>query len=248
MNAIYIKNRDGFVFDEATQTLMPYKFEEAIANFNNGVVIHKCTVDGVSREYTSDFEVYLNEEEFKKRNPHRGSGWVLQEVVSQVYGCCLHDDVAAFAFINGEARLVDVSVVDFACKSGTGWYAPNGEKFYATPQRVYDFHDYKVKNEDGDVRVVKSAHSRLSLTDEQMAVVLDFERAFKKLRELNVQMYYDMEGESMKFVNNEHIERTLWGEYVNEMVDMRGMGYDISFYPISYNSCDYDLSVKMKQL
>ena len=56
MNAIYIKNRDGFVFDEATQTLMPYKFEKAIVNFSNGVVIHKCTVDGVSREYPSDFE------------------------------------------------------------------------------------------------------------------------------------------------------------------------------------------------
>ena len=246
MMNVFIKNRDGFVFDEATQTLMPYKFEEAIVNFNNGVVIHKCTVDGVSREYASDFEMYLNEEEFKKKNQYKGCSWDLQEAISHIYGCCLHNDVEAFTFINGEARLADVSVVKFAYKSGTGWYAPNGEKFYATPQRVYDFNDYRVKDEGGDVRVVKSAHSRLSLTDEQMEAALDFERAFKKLRDLNVQMYYDMEGESMKFVNNEHIERTLWGEYINERVDMQGMGYDISFDPISYNSCDWDLSVKMK--
>lgn len=247
MMNVFIKNRDGFVFDEATQTLMPYKFNGAIVNFNKGLVIHKCTVDGVNREYTSDFEMYLSEDDFKKRNQHRGIGWDLQEVVSQIYGCCLHNDVEAFTFINGEARLTDVSVVDFAYKGGTGWYAPNGERFYATPQRVYDFHDYKVKDENGDVRVVKSANSRLSLTDEQMAVVLDFERAFKKLRELNVQMYYDMEGESMKLVNGEHIERTLWGEHVDEMVDLRGMGYDFSFYPISYNSCDWDLAVKLKK-
>lgn len=247
MMSVFIKNRDGFVFDEATQTLMPYKFEEAIVNFSNGTVIHKCTVDGVSREYSSEFDMYLSEEDFKKRNPHRGSGWELQEVVSQIYGCCLHNDVEAFAFINGEARLTDVSVVDFACKGGTGWYAPNGERFYTTPQRVYDFHDYKVKDENGDVRVVKSANSRLSLTDEQMAVVLDFEMAFKKLRELKVQMYYDMEGESMKFVNGEHIERTLWDEHQNNMVDMRDMGHDISFCPISYNSCDLDLAVALKK-
>lgn len=248
MNAIYIKNRDGFVFDEATQTLMPYKYEAAIVNFDRCKVTHRCTIDGVYKELDGEFELYLNEDEFKKGNQYKGSCWKLQEVVDHVYGCCLHNDVEAFAFINGEARLADVSLVDFAHECSTGWYAPNGERFYATPQRVYDFHDYKVKNEDGDVRVVKSAHSRLSLTDEQMAVALDFERAFKKLRELNVQMYYDMEGESMKFVNNEHIERTLWGEHINDMVYMRGMGYDISFYPIAYNSCDYDLSVKMKQL
>ena len=246
MMSVFIKNRDGFVFDEATQTLIPYKFEEAIVNFSNGTVIHKCTVDGVSREYSSEFDMYLSEEDFKKRNPHRGSGWDLQEVVSHIYGCCLHNDVEAFTFINGEARLTDVSVVDFAYKGSTGWYAPNGERFYTTPQRVYDFHDYKVKDENGDVRVVKSAYSRLSLTAEQMTAALDFDKAFKKLRDLDVQLYYDMEGESMKFVNNEHIERTLWGEHINESVDMRGMGYDISFYPIAYNSCDYDLSVKMK--
>lgn len=246
MNAIYIKNRDGFVFDEATQTLVPYKFEGAFVNFDSNKVVHRCTIDGAYKELDSEFNLYLNEDEFKKKNPHRGAEWTLLEVVNRLYGCCLTGASHAYAFINGEARLADVSVVDFAYKDGLGWSAPNGEQFYATPQRVYDFHDYKVKDENGDVRVVKSAYSRLSLTDEQMEAALDFERAFKKLRDLNVQMYYDMEGESMKLVNGEHIERNLWGEHVNEMVYLRGIGYDFSFYPISYNSCDWDLSVKMK--
>lgn len=247
MMNVFIKNRDGFVFDEATQTLMPYKFEEAIVNFNKGVVIHKCTVDGVNREYASDFEMYLNEEEFKKANPYKGSRWELQEVVNHVYGCCLHNDTEAFAFINGEARLADVSLVDFSFKGGTGWCAPNGERFYATPQRVYDFHDYKVKDEGGIIRVVESPASKLALTEEQMAAVRNFETLYKKMREMDIMMYYDMEGESMKFVNNKHINRTLWGEHQDGMVYMCGMGHDISFYPIAYNSCDYELSVLLKK-
>ena len=246
MEICYIKNRDGFVFDEASQALVPYKFEAAIVNFANEKIVHKCIIDGVSKEISGDFDAYLNEGEFKKKNPYLGTAWSLQEIVDRVYGCCMTGESLAYAFVDGEAKLSDVSKVDFSYHNNTGWATPNGERFYATPQRVYDFHDYKVKDEDGTIRIVESPASKLALTEEQMAVALDFERAFKKLRELKVQMYYDMEGESMKFVNGEHIERTLWGEYVNEMVDLRGIGYDFSFYPISYNSCDWDLSVKMK--
>lgn len=247
MEICYIKNQDGFVFDEATQTLVPYKFEAAIVNFANDKITHKCTIDGVSKEIEGNFDAYLNESEFKKKNPYRGTGWSLQEIVDRVYGCCLTGESLAYRFIDGEAKLADVAMTEFMYQTGGGWSAPTGERFYATPQRVYDFHDYKVKDEDGIIRVVESPASKLALTEEQMTAVRNFETLYKKMREMDIMMYYDMEGESMKFVNNKHINRTLWGEYQDGMVYMCGMGHDISFYPISYNSCDYELSVLLKK-
>ena len=87
MMGVFIKNRDGFVFDEATQTLMPYKFKSAIVNFSTETVIHKCLVGGLEREYGGVFDVYLNEEFFKKNEAYKGTGWTFEEVVDRIYGC-----------------------------------------------------------------------------------------------------------------------------------------------------------------
>jgi hypothetical protein len=112
---------------------------------------------------------------------------------------------------------------------------------------VYDFHDYKVQDANGDVRVVKSPASLLALTDEQQAAVFDFEAILKKMRELNIRMYYDMEGETMQFINNEHRHSDHWGSEEPDKVYIDGMGDKIAFYAVSYNSCDWDLAVSLKK-
>lgn len=246
MEICYIKNQDGFVFDEVSQTLVPYKFEAAIVDFANEKITHKCIIDGVSKEVEGNFDAYLNEGEFKKKNPYRGTEWSLQEIVDRVYGCCLTGESLAYAFVDGEAKLADVSIVEFMYQNGEGWSASNGERFYGTPQRVYDFHDYKVKDEDGTIRVVESPASKLALTEAQMTAVRNFEALYEKMLEMDIMMYYDMEQGSMKFVNKKHINRTLWDERQNGMVCICGMGYDLSFGPITYNSYDYDLTVLLK--
>lgn len=247
MMSVFIKNRDGFVFDEATQTLMPYEFKSAIVNFSTGTIIHKCLVGGLEREYSGTFNVYLNEEFFKKNNAYKGTGWTFEEVVERVHRCYPHDEVMLYGFVNGEASLVDVSVFDYILDAGQDWKSADGKKFYPSASRVYDFHDYKVQDANGDVRVVESPASLLALTDEQMAVVLDFEAIAKKMRELNIRMYYDMEGETMQFINNEHRAHDLWGSDEPEKVYIDGMGKKIPFYAVSYNSCDWDLAVSLKK-
>ena len=247
MNAIYIKNRDGLVFDEATQTLMPYEFKSAIVNFSTGTVIHKCLVGGLEREYSGTFNVYLNEEFFKKNDAYKGSGWTFEEVVERVYGCYLHNEVELYGFVNGEATLVDVSVFDYVLDAGQEWKSADGKQFYPTASRVYDFNDYKVQDENGDVRVVKSPASLLALNDEQRTAVLNFEATVAKMRELNIHMYYDMEGETMQFINNEHRANDFWGSEDSNKVYIKGMGKTIPFYAVSYNSCDWDLAVSLKK-
>lgn len=95
--------------------------------------------------------------------------------------------------------------------------------------------------------MVKSPASRLALTDEQKAAVLNFEAILKKMRELNIRMYYDMEGETMQFINNEHRAHDIWGSDEPEKVYIDGMGDKIAFYAVSYNSCDWDLAVSLKK-
>lgn len=247
MSTIYIKSRDGFVFDEATQTLMPYEFKSAIVNFSTETVIHKCLVGGLKREYSGTLNVYLNEDYFKRGEVYKGSGWTFEEVVERVYRCHPHDEVMLYGFVNGEACLVDVSVFDYILDAGQGWKSADGKKFYPSASRVYDFHDYKVQDANGDVRVVKSPASLLALTDEQQAAVFDFEAILKKMRELNIRMYYDMEGETMQFINNEHRHNDLWGSEEPNKVYIGGMGKTIPFYAVSYNSCDWDLAVSLKK-
>ena len=247
MMSVFIKNRDGFVFDEATQTLMPYEFQSAVVNFSKGIVIHKCLVGGLQREYKGVFNVYLNEDFFKRNEVYRGTGWTFEEVVERVYQCYPHNEVELYGFVNGEATLVDVSVFDYILEDGQDWKSVDGKKFYPSASRVYDFNDYKVQDANGDVRVVKSPASLLALTDEQMAVVLDFEAILKKMRELNIRMYYDMEGETMQFINNEHRNSDHWGSEEPNKVYISGMGKKIPFYAVSYNSCDWDLAVSLKK-
>lgn len=247
MMSVFIKNRDGFVFDEATQTLMPYEFKSAIVNFSRGIVIHKCLVGGLEREYSGEFEVYLNEDYFKRNEAYRGSGWTFEEVLSIVYGCYPHNEVELYGFVNGEAKLVDVSVFDYILDNGQDWKSADGKLFYPSAGRVYDFNDYKVQDADGEVRVVKSPASLLALNDEQKAAVLNFEAIVKKMRELNIRMYYDMEGETMQFINNEHRANDHWGSEEPNKVYIRGMGKKIPFYAVSYNSCDWDLAVSLKK-
>lgn len=247
MMSVFIKNRDGFVFDEATQTLMPYEFKSAIVNFATETVIHKCLVGGVEREYGGVFDVYLNEESFKKSEPYKGSGWTFEEVVNRVYGCYPRNEVELYGFVNGEAALVDVSVFDYILNNGQDWKSVDGKQFYPTASRVYDFNDYKVQDANGDVRVVKSPASLLALTDEQKTAVLNFEAIVTKMRELNIRMYYDMEGETMQFINNEHRHSDHWGSEEPNKVYIRGMGKTVPFYAVSYNSCDWDLAVSLKK-
>lgn len=247
MMSVFIKNRDGFVFDEATQTLMPYEFKSAVVNFSTETVIHKCLVGGLEREYSGTFNVYLNEEFFKKNDAYKGTGWTFEEVVERVYRCYPHNEVELYGFVNGEAKLVDVSVFDYILNDGQDWKSADGKQFYPTASRVYDFNDYKVQDANGDVRVVKSPASLLALTDEQKAAVLNFEAILKKMRELNIRMYYDMEGETMQFINNEHRAHDLWGSDEPEKVYIDGMGDKIAFYAVSYNSCDWDLAVSLKK-
>jgi hypothetical protein len=247
MMSVFIKNRDGFVFDEATQTLMPYEFKSAVVNFSTGIVIHKCLVGGLDREYSGEFDVYLNEEFFKKDEAYRGNQWTFEEVLIQVYGCYPHNDVELYGFVNGEAKLVDVSVFDYILNEGQDWKSADGKQFYPNASRVYDFNDYKVQDANGDVRVVKSPASLLALNDEQKAAVLNFEAILKKMRELNIRMYYDMDGETMQFINNEHRAQDLWGSEDPNKVYIKGMGDIIAFSAVSYNSCDWDLAVTLKK-
>lgn len=247
MMSVFIKNRDGFVFDEATQTLMPYEFKSAIVNFSTGTVIHRCLVGGLEREYSGTFNVYLNEEFFKKNDAYEGTGWTFEEVVERVYRCYPHNEVELYGFVNGEAKLVDVSVFDYILNDGQDWKSVDGKQCYPSASRVYDFNDYKVQDANGDVRVVKSPASLLALNDEQKAAVLNFEAILKKMRELNIRMYYDMEGETMQFINNEHRAQDLWGSEDPNKVYISGMGDKIAFYAVSYNSCDWDLAVSLKK-
>lgn len=247
MMSVFIKNRDGFVFDEATQTLMPYEFKSAIVNFSRETVIHKCLVGGLEREYSGTFNVYLNEEFFKKNDAYKGTGWTFKEVVDRIYGCYPRNEVELYGFVNGEATLVDVSVFDYILDAGEEWKSADGKQFYPTASRVYDFNDYKVQDANGDVRVVKSPASRLALTDEQNTAVLNFEAIVAKMRELNIHMYYDMEGETIQFVNNEHRHSDHWGSEDPNKVYIRGMGKTIPFHAVSYNSCDWDLAVSLKK-
>lgn len=247
MMSVFIKNRDGFVFDEATQTLMPYEFKSAIVNFSNGIVIHKCLVGGLEREYSGAFDVYLNEDFFKRNEVYKGSGWTFEEVLNRVYGCYPHNEVELYGFVNGEAKLVDVSVFDYIINSGQDWKSVDGKQFYPNASRVYDFNDYKVQDVNGDIRVVKSPASLLALNDEQRTAVLNFEAIVAKMRELNVRMYYDMEGETMQFINNEHRHNDLWGSEEPNKVYISGMGKTIPFHAVSYNSCDWDLAVSLKK-
>lgn len=247
MMSVFIKNRDGFVFDEATQTLMPYEFKSAIVNFSRGIVIHKCLVGGLDREYSGEFDVYLNEDYFKRNDVYKGSEWTFEEVMQIVYGCYTHNEVELYGFVNGEAKLVDVSVFDYILNSGQDWKSADGKQFYPNASRVYDFNDYKVQDADGEVRVVKSPASLLALNDEQRTAVLNFETIVAKMRELNIRMYYDMEGETMQFINNEHRSNDLWGSEEPNKVYISGMGKTIPFYAVSYNSCDWDLAVSLRK-
>lgn len=247
MMSVFIKNRDGFVFDEATQTLMPYEFKSAIVNFPTGTVIHKCLVGGLEREYSGTFNVYLNEEFFKKNDAYKGTGWSFEEVVERVYRCYPHNEVELYGFVNGEASLVDVSVFDYIFDAGQEWKSADDKQFYPNASRVYDFNDYKVQDANGDVRVVKSPSSLLALTDEQRSAVLDFEAITEKMRALNIRMYYDMEGGTMQFINNEHRSYDTWSSEETDKVYISGMGETIPFNAVSYNSCDWDLAVKLKK-
>lgn len=247
MMSVFIKNRDGFVFDEATQTLMPYEFKSAIVNFSTETVIHKCLVGGLEREYSGTFNVYLNEDCFKKNEAYKGTGWTFEEVVDRIYGCYPRNEVELYGFVNGEATLVDVSVFDYVLDAWDEWKSSDGKKFYPSASRVYDFNDYKVQDANGDVRVVKSPASLLALNDEQKAAVLNFEAIVKKMQELNIRMYYDMEGETMQFINNEHRHSDHWGSEEPNKVYISGMGKKIPFYAVSYNSCDWDLAVSLKK-
>lgn len=247
MSTIYIKNRDGFVFDEASQTLMSYEFKSAVVNFSKGIVIHKCLVGGCEREYKHAFNVYLNEDCFKRGEVYKGLGWTFEEVVNRVHRCHPHDEVMLYGFVSGEACLVDVSVFDYILDAGQDWKSADGKKYFPSASRVYDFHDYKVQDANGDVRVVKSPASLLALTDEQQAAVFDFEAILKKMRELNIRMYYDMEGETMQFINNEYRHSDHWGSEEPDKVYIDGMGDKIAFYAVSYNSCDWDLAVSLKK-
>lgn len=247
MMSVFIKNRDGFVFDEATQTLMPYEFKSAIVNFSTGTVIHKCLVGGLEREYSGTFNVYLNEDCFKRNEVYKGSEWTFEEVINRAYGCYPRNEVELYGFVSGEACLVDVSVFDYILDAGQDWKSADGKRFYPSASRVYDFHDYKVQDANGDVRVVKSPASLLALTDEQQAAVSDFEAILKKMRELNIRMYYDMDGETMQFINNEHRHSDHWGSEEPDKVYIDGMGDKIAFYAVSYNSCDWDLAVSLKK-
>lgn len=247
MMSVFIKNRDGFVFDEATQILMPYEFKSAVVNFSTETVIHKCLVGGLEREYSGAFDVYLNEDCFKRNEAYRGSEWTFEEVLIIVYGCYPHNEVELYGFVNGEAKLVDVSVFDYILNNGQDWKSADGKLFYPSASRVYDFNDYKVQDADGEVRVVKSPASLLALNDEQKAAVLNFEAIVKKMQELNIRMYYDMEGETMQFINNEHRHSDHWGSEEPNKVFISGMGKKIPFYAVSYNSRDWDLAVSLKK-
>jgi hypothetical protein len=65
--------------------------------------------------------------------------------------------------------------------------------------------------------------------------------------ELNIRMYYDMDGETIQFINNQQRHSYHWGSEEPNNVYITGMGKKISLGAVSYNSCDWDLAVSLKK-
>lgn len=198
--------KNGFMFvDGELKTFEPkmwrVRFSEDAPKVECDCILgkEKKTIDA------TNIVVFRDEDYFKASIPDTPTDYNLSDLFTRAYRISLHEDDnggrCAWAFRDGEAKLVPINHIEFESENGYNWYSLDDEPLYESSQDVYLANDYFV---DGVKRL--SPKSRLSLTDEQRKVVDKLESALEEMRKLGVIAFHNRGTGEMYFANKKDID------------------------------------------
>lgn len=192
---VKIQKNGGYVFNTVSKQLEKYEFISCKFNFLKNEVQYKCRLGGVEKIIEdNNLKVYASESDYKKDSPLGGSDWFFKDAMNRAYGFAPQwndDKPYAWEYKNGDAVWVDISDITFSTDDTWGVGKDESRQVYESHSRVFHYHDLVVKEGDGSITVRKSPASRLSINDEQKALIEELQSVLQKITSADVKLMYN---------------------------------------------------------
>lgn len=258
MKKMNIVTNNGYVFNTESQRLESLTIKKITANFTKETVIYECLLGGVETTISdNNLQVYSTESHFERGQAcERSSLSSFYSLFYRVYGAGAHnvDDVPmAWVFRDGQAEFIPIPEMTFAIHLSENFptrvTSDVDMKFYHSREKVYEYNDYQVKDDNGDVVLHKSTATLLALNDEQKKIVEDLREGIKKLVDSGARLFFDQDDWRLRVVSATNLERIeAWDDYDSEFVAIQDFTTEIcdSNYIKGSDIATYDLKAKFK--
>jgi hypothetical protein len=249
---------DGYVFNAKTQCLDKFTIIKINANFHKGTIEYDCMLGGKPTLLDGEhIELYNTELDFKdgKRveKPSVFSGFAY--TFNRVFGCNVKwtdDEPTSYAFVNGQAKLIAVPDITFTIeRDGSSWEVSSDcdMEFYDSISAVYEWNDYDMKDENGEVVHRKSTATLLAMDDEQKSLLKELQDVLTRLNDAEVKLLFDYDAWKIKALSLKNVEcLEVWGDYNDSYTEVAdGMMVDIKSAPFrGCNLYEYSPHVTFK--
>lgn len=185
----------GYMFNSDKDRLEKYEFISCRFNFATDTVIYNCMLGGKESTISDNkLTIYSSEDNFKKGVKVGPTHIKFNSAMRRSYGFLPQWENGvpyAWSFEDGDAVKVNISNITFTAIKNNRIEKDDYHEIYETRERVFDFHDFTVKEADGTIRVVKSTASKLMLNDEQSFLIGKLQSVLKELAATNTKLVFD---------------------------------------------------------
>lgn len=259
MKKMNIVINNGYVLNKESQCLESLTIKKITANFTKETVVYECLLGGVETTISdNNLQVYQTESHFE-----RGQAWKASSLSDfyslffRVYKTDAHsvDNVPmAWVFRDGQAEFIPIPEMTFtihvtdSCVSSVT--SDVDMKFYHSREKVYEYNDYQVKDDNGDVVLHKSTATLLALNDEQQKLVDDLRENIKKLVNSGARLFFDQDDWRLRVVSGVNVDKIeQWGDYDDDYISIQDFTIDVcgNGYIKGADSASYDIMAVFKE-
>lgn len=206
MKTINIATANGYIF--VNGKLTAYHFNSAVIDFAEGIVKYNCVLGG---EETS-FETKECPVVYKDENAYQIGKAEDSRVASLYDAIC-----SSFFYISKTADLTAYCIVDNEVKerpfpessylfNGYRYSHPNKGSFYESYEKAMLCCDIVKVDENGKETIIPSVASRIALDDEQTQAIKVLTEAFKRVKELDIEIVSDYTDDTIYAFSNRNIK------------------------------------------
>lgn len=246
-----IIREDCYVLNKEKGRLEWFKIKEIIID-GSGSITYEGIVDGMTVLLHNP--VFYEDEKSFKEGKACECFISIQDIFNCAYG--FYPDVIqkdfdgeaeniirVWMFKDGEAKLRDIRYISF--KYDGSEFVPLDDKvYYYSMEEVYKNNDIKVLREDGNEETIVCPKNKLALNGLQKAVAERLKSVIKDMKDLNMYMFLDNEG-NFRIVNYNEVEETSYDQLEDGYVGIRNISTKIYTEGVIDFSPD-DIYVKFK--
>lgn len=251
-----IADKNGFIFFDGK--LQAYEFDNAVVNFESGMVEYRCKLGGKDTVLClfDCPKVYGNEEAFRADSGYCGREVNFAGAVNSSFGTSYRDanndnidTVKVWCISNNEPVLVTAPLSLYRFNKNCRAKYIGDEQYYETKNVALLYCDLIKVDADGTETIKMSPSKLVSLDDKQRKVLNEIISAFKKAKELDMKFVLNYDGDDINVYSAKNIEKIEYdcvGYQSEGTTDITLLLEEIDLPIVSLNLCDCGVFVTWK--